>query len=364
MSSSRYTQLYAVPKDSFDKYIYYRMNNFPNVKNLKVEQLNFNEAKKLNTYQQHTTPRSNLGEHKQLNVNTRISNLPNTNAHVIPKNNMEDMGQRLGGNTNNSFRNSDNRNSGHGLGDNSNNFFANDDPNQRDMSVDKDRESDTNVSNISNQQYEQSNINQTDIDRLRDLQANAAWNMNTIKQSQSTYNQPSHEKDISEIFDQTAIPQHKNSFDSTLTNSQLQPNPDKVRPYEEPSIFHTSSRKKRNSPKTSTPDQALKRMQQSLKNLSTHNKPVKKDFIGNNKAAIKKLNQTNQTNTQNPQSKKGRNPRVPNLNNSKPVATHTRSKLKVSDGVGATRASFNSSATKRQKDIVDRSDKLQKSAMH
>ena len=48
---SSYTELYAVPQDSFDKYLRYCMGNFPNVRNLKVQQLNFNEAKKLNTYQ-------------------------------------------------------------------------------------------------------------------------------------------------------------------------------------------------------------------------------------------------------------------------------------------------------------------------
>ena len=68
---SSYRELYAVPKDSFDKYPRYCMGNFPNVRNLKVQQLNFNEAKKLNTYQQHRTPRQITDKpYNQVNMTT------------------------------------------------------------------------------------------------------------------------------------------------------------------------------------------------------------------------------------------------------------------------------------------------------
>jgi hypothetical protein len=39
-----YTNLYAVPKDSFDQYLRHKSGNFGNVKNIRVQQLNINEA--------------------------------------------------------------------------------------------------------------------------------------------------------------------------------------------------------------------------------------------------------------------------------------------------------------------------------
>jgi hypothetical protein len=42
--TATYTNLYAVPKDSFDQYIRHRAGNFGNVKNIRVQQLNINEA--------------------------------------------------------------------------------------------------------------------------------------------------------------------------------------------------------------------------------------------------------------------------------------------------------------------------------
>jgi len=43
-----YLNLYAVPKDSFDAFVKHKAGGFPNVKSLKVNQLNFNEANKVN----------------------------------------------------------------------------------------------------------------------------------------------------------------------------------------------------------------------------------------------------------------------------------------------------------------------------
>ena len=47
-----YKALYAVPKQSFDTFLKYRMGTFPNLKSLSVDQLNFNEAKKLQAVHQ------------------------------------------------------------------------------------------------------------------------------------------------------------------------------------------------------------------------------------------------------------------------------------------------------------------------
>ena len=99
-----YTELYAVPKNSFDKYLKYRIGNFPNVRNLKVQQPNFNEAKKLNTYQQHNTPTQNADKpHTQVNLTT--GNLANPTPLRIRQNFAEEspkrnpgLGQRLGDN--------------------------------------------------------------------------------------------------------------------------------------------------------------------------------------------------------------------------------------------------------------------------
>ena len=76
-----YTNLYAVPKDSFDSFMKYKLGNFPNVKNLKVEQLNFNEAKKLNAIHA-SGPNGKLGSiptqpmQHQINLNTKNTNDP------------------------------------------------------------------------------------------------------------------------------------------------------------------------------------------------------------------------------------------------------------------------------------------------
>ena len=101
---SSYTELYAVPKDSFDKYLRYCIGNFPNVQNLKVQQLNFNEAKKLNTYQQHNTPAQNTDKpYTQVNMTT--GSLANPTPTGICQNFADDgpkinpgLGQRLGDN--------------------------------------------------------------------------------------------------------------------------------------------------------------------------------------------------------------------------------------------------------------------------
>lgn len=44
-----YKQLYAIPTKSFEDYLNSRTNNFSNVKNLSVDQLNINEAEKINS---------------------------------------------------------------------------------------------------------------------------------------------------------------------------------------------------------------------------------------------------------------------------------------------------------------------------
>ena len=49
-----YRSLYAVPKETFDAFIKHKTGNFPNVKSLKVNQLNFNDAKHINP--QHLGP--------------------------------------------------------------------------------------------------------------------------------------------------------------------------------------------------------------------------------------------------------------------------------------------------------------------
>ena len=45
-----YTNLYAVPKDSFDQYLRHKAGALGNVKNIKVNQLNINEADEINPY--------------------------------------------------------------------------------------------------------------------------------------------------------------------------------------------------------------------------------------------------------------------------------------------------------------------------
>jgi len=44
-----YKQLYVVPVKSFEDYLKTKMENFPNLKNLKVDQLNINEGEKINS---------------------------------------------------------------------------------------------------------------------------------------------------------------------------------------------------------------------------------------------------------------------------------------------------------------------------
>ena len=74
------------------------------MQNLKVQQLNFNEAKRLNTYQQHNTPIQNTDKpYTQVNMTT--GNLANSTPLGIRQNFAEDspkinpgLGQRLGDN--------------------------------------------------------------------------------------------------------------------------------------------------------------------------------------------------------------------------------------------------------------------------
>jgi len=50
MVGPTYTNLYAVPKDSFDQYLRHKAGALGNVKNIKVNQLNINEADEINPY--------------------------------------------------------------------------------------------------------------------------------------------------------------------------------------------------------------------------------------------------------------------------------------------------------------------------
>ena len=136
---------------------------------------------------------------------------------------------------------------------------------------------------------------------------------------------------------------NKNEYDqSTLTNANLDG---------DQTIFYTSNKKRKN-PATSTPESAFKRLERSLKDMSanTRSHGSSKDFIAANIAAAKTHNRTNQSKLTS--NHKKRNPRAPNLNNSKPIASNTRSRA----------PSFNKSAVRQQQNIKDKSDKLQKSA--
>ena len=46
-SLAQYKNLYAVPKEGFDAFIKHKTGSFPNVKSLKVNQLNFNDGKRI-----------------------------------------------------------------------------------------------------------------------------------------------------------------------------------------------------------------------------------------------------------------------------------------------------------------------------
>ncbi len=101
---SSYTSLYAVPKASFDNYIKYRMGNFPNVKNLKVEQLNFNEAKKLNAI--HNQPhilKSDLMKQAYIPYNQDQVNINNPIPYANKYNNYDQAVQNDNNNVNQGY---------------------------------------------------------------------------------------------------------------------------------------------------------------------------------------------------------------------------------------------------------------------
>ena len=128
---------------------------------------------------------------------------------------------------------------------------------------------------------------------------------------------------------------------STMTNAHLDG---------EQTMFYASNKKSNKKPTTSTPEFTFKRLQKSLKDISTNTRSRgNKDFIAANRAAAKTHNRTNQSKL--PSNKK-RNPRNPNLNNSKPIASNIRSHA----------PSFNKSAVRQLQNIKEKSDKLQKSA--
>lgn len=68
--SSSYSHLYLVPKVQFDNFLKHKVSNFSNVKNLKVQQLNFNTGKKIipthnqsqngNAFSDQTPPQLNI----------------------------------------------------------------------------------------------------------------------------------------------------------------------------------------------------------------------------------------------------------------------------------------------------------------
>ena len=114
---------------------------------------------------------------------------------------------------------------------------------------------------------------------------------------------------------------------STMTNAHLN---------DDQTILYASNKRSNKKPATSTPEFAFKRLEKSLKDISTNIRPHgTKDFIAANKAAAKTHNRTNQSKVS---TNKKRNPRQPNLNNSKPVASNTRSHA----------PSFNKSAVRQQ----------------
>ena len=326
---SSYTELYAVPKDSFDKYLKYRIGNFPNVRNLKVQQLNFNEAKKLNTYQQHNTPSQNA-DRLRTQVNLTTGNLANPTPLGIRQNFAEENPKR-------------NLGSGQRLGDNEFNFGpANPD--------------DDNLSNLDNVSEiippDVPMRNEANTQRMNDLQANAIWDPAIIKHSNTT-------QDPNQTAQNRPQLQERNAFDELLNRSPTynehsfqgdQSTMTNAHSNDDQTIFYASNKRSNKKPSTSTPEFAFKRLEKSLKDISTNNRPRgTKDFIAANKAAAKTHNRTNQSKAS---TSKKRNPRQPNLNNSKPVASNTRSQA----------PSFNKSSVRQQQNIKEKSDKLQKSA--
>ena len=377
--STDYKELYAVPKESFDKYIRYRMGNFPNVRNLKVQQLNFNEAKKLNTYQQHNTPTQQ--GFKQLNVSSKYDKPPDllpfnlgqnyaSTSSANPNTN-PNLGQRLGDGPNLSSAGAQEQNNN---SNNANQFSTN--------SANQSSNEANNASgmNMTNNSEQDETLQRENEERLNDLRENAVWNPNIVKQSQSAVPTPPPRR--TSLLNQTAVPfnQFKESVNQYNSNADYsQPNPnfqisrDSNNTFnsEEENIFHTGAsntpgRARNRTPKTSTPDNALKLLEKSLQKVPANPRPGK-NFLAANKSAVANqsvINQSikNQTKQKAPP-KKSKNPRKPNLNNSKPVATNTRAKkLSAAEGVART-ASFNKSAVEQEPNIKEKTEKLQRAAM-
>ena len=93
--------MYAVPKESFDAFIKHKTGSFPNVKSLKVNQLNFNDGNKIrpqhlgsdlhtnnisrarvNAGGQTSLSSTEGGGVEQLNLGDQSQHLPNTSARV------------------------------------------------------------------------------------------------------------------------------------------------------------------------------------------------------------------------------------------------------------------------------------------
>ena len=96
-----YKNLYAVPKESFDAFIKHKTGSFPNVKSLKVNQLNFNDGNKIkpqhlgsdlhtnnisrarvNAGGQTSLSSTEGGGVEQLNLGDQSQHIPNTSARV------------------------------------------------------------------------------------------------------------------------------------------------------------------------------------------------------------------------------------------------------------------------------------------
>ena len=96
-----YKNLYAVPKESFDAFIKHKTGSFPNVKSLKVNQLNFNDGNKIkpqhlgsdlhtnnisrarvNAGGQTSLSSTGGGGVEQLNLGDQSQHIPNTSARV------------------------------------------------------------------------------------------------------------------------------------------------------------------------------------------------------------------------------------------------------------------------------------------
>ncbi len=344
---NEYTELYAVPKNSFDAFIKYRIGNFPNVKNLKVQQLNFNEAKKLNTFQQHNIPTNDLNNgYKQLNLTSLPSYSPLFRGQNVSNPSFQGMGQKLGS-AENIPSNPNERSKAENISTANNASTSMQSP---DVTLQR-----TSNMQSPNESLGHPQLNFEDLKHLNTLREHAAINPNLIKQSESAINPiPGIPKPILNLGNQTNGSTNfndKTNGSSNFNDPLIQNEPFFDTTNNDQNIFYTSKKRShKKTPKTSTPDQALKKMEQTLQDV----RGQKKDFISANISAV--------SNTSQPVASKKRNPRHPVANNTSPVATKTRSKILSANDKQNNQASFNRSAVKQQKHIRTQSENLQRSA--